>query len=325
MPADPGFLGAVIFSLVFLGTLAAGAILSARLNSDRRRAVSRVRELGKPPPAIPGPRRGYRWGLSALLKVGTLAGAAHQSSSAKMRTALMQAGHFHPNAPVLFHGGTLLLATALAGAASAAVYFLTPAPAARSKANLFLRLPPWTRVAAAAAVGGLAGVAASRLWLAQAVRRRQQRLRAALPDALDMLVLCLEGGVSFHAAMQRVTDELHAVHPALGEEMSIVQQEILLGLSGGEALRKFAGRCGLPDVRDLSLVLLQSERYGAGLTKALRGFADNVRLQRQQRAEERAHKAGVKILFPTLLCIFPAIFIVLLGPAAMQLSRLFAR
>jgi tight adherence protein C len=150
-------------------------------------------------------------------------------------------------------------------------------------------------------------------------------LRAALPDALDMLVLCLEGGVSFHAAMQRVTDELHAVHPALGEEMSIVQQEILLGLSGGEALRKFAGRCGLPDVRDLSLVLLQSERYGAGLTKALRGFADNVRLQRQQRAEERAHKAGVKILFPTLLCIFPAIFIVLLGPAALQLSRLFAR
>jgi tight adherence protein C len=140
-----------------------------------------------------------------------------------------------------------------------------------------------------------------------------------------MLVLCLEGGVTFAAAMQRVTDELQVVHAELGVEMTIVQREMQLGLSAGDALRKFADRCGLADVRDLANVIQQSERYGASVTRALRTFADSARTERQQKAEEEAQKAAVKILFPTLLCIFPAIFIVVLGPAAFQMARIFAR
>jgi tight adherence protein C len=157
------------------------------------------------------------------------------------------------------------------------------------------------------------------------VRARKRALRNAFPDALDTLVLCLEGGVGLNAAMQRVTDELQVVHPALGAEMVIIQGEMQLGLSAGEALRKFAERCGLEDVRDLASVIQQSERSGASVARALRIHADSARVERQQRAEETAQKAAVKILFPTLLCIFPAIFIVLLGPAAFQLARMFRR
>src|SRR5262249_660115 len=106
--------------------------------------------------------------------------------------------------------------------------------------------------------------------------------------------------------------------------MNIVQREMQLGLTAGEALKKFGERCNLEEVRSLSSVLLQSERFGASVVKALRVHADSFRLERQQRAEEMAQKAAVKILFPTLVCIFPAIFIVILGPAARQIAGIFS-
>jgi tight adherence protein C len=107
--------------------------------------------------------------------------------------------------------------------------------------------------------------------------------------------------------------------------MEIVQHEMLLGSTAGEALQKFGTRCGLEEVRTLAGVLLQNERYGVSVAKALRIHADAMRQQRQQRVEEQAQKAAVKILFPTLLCIFPAIFIVILGPAAYRIMSIFAQ
>jgi tight adherence protein C len=127
------------------------------------------------------------------------------------------------------------------------------------------------------------------------------------------------------AAAQRVAGELQVVHPVLGSELSVFQREIQLGLSPGDALKKLGERTGLDEVRDLASVLLQSERFGASVVKALRGYADSWRVERQERAEEMAQKAAVKILFPTLLFIFPAIFIVLLGPAAFQVAGLFSK
>jgi tight adherence protein C len=109
----------------------------------------------------------------------------------------------------------------------------------------------------------------------------------------------------------------------LAGELSIIHREIQMGLTVGEALRAFAERCNLEEVRDLASVLIQSERIGASVAQALRTHAESSRLERQQRAEEMAHKTTVKIIFPTLLCIFPAIFIVLIGPAAIQMAELF--
>jgi tight adherence protein C len=163
------------------------------------------------------------------------------------------------------------------------------------------------------------------LWLDHRKRKRQASLRRALPDALDLLVLCLEGGGTLPAAIQRVAEDLEAAHPLLAAEWGIIQKEMRMGLSAGDAVRRFGERCDLEDVRELAAVLLQSERFGAGVAKALRMHADSFRAELQQRAEETAQKASVKILFPTLLCIFPAIFIVLLGPAAYQIAAMLSR
>jgi tight adherence protein C len=135
----------------------------------------------------------------------------------------------------------------------------------------------------------------------------------------------MQGGLSLSGALQRVIAELQLGHPMLASEMNIVQREMLLGLPAGEALKKFASRCDLEEVRSLAAVLTQSEFYGASMSKTLRVHADTYREQLQRRIEEMAQKAAVKILFPTLLCIFPAVFIVVLGPSVLQLWKCLAR
>ncbi|MFO0967334.1 MAG: type II secretion system F family protein [Gemmataceae bacterium] len=177
---------------------------------------------------------------------------------------------------------------------------------------------------AALSGGGVAFVAPG-LWLEQRIRRRKETLRRALPDALDMLVLCLEGGLSLRGGLQRVTAEIDTVHPLLASEFQVLQSKMQLGLGLGEAFKQFADANDIEDARQLASVLLQSERFGASTAKTLRTYADGFRQERQHVAEEKAQKAAVKILFPTLVCIFPAIFIVILGPAALQIARLFTR
>jgi tight adherence protein C len=182
-----------------------------------------------------------------------------------------------------------------------------------------------TRAVLAGLVGIALGMLAPGLWLDYCRNNRHTYLRRALPDALDMLVLCLEGGISLSGALQYVTTELKNAHPLLAVELDLVQREMMLGASVGEGMEKLAARCGLEELRNLASVITQSERFGSSIVKALRIHSDTLRQQRQQRAEELAQKAAVKILFPTLLCIFPAVFIVILGPAAFQILAIFSR
>jgi tight adherence protein C len=171
-----------------------------------------------------------------------------------------------------------------------------------------------------ASVGGM-GTLAPSFWLDYLKRKRQTLIRRSLPDALDTVVVCLEGGLSLTASFGRVANELSAAHPLLAKELKIVDREVQMGRSMGEAMRNFAWRFDLEELRGMSSVIIHAERYGASVSKAMATYADSLRLKRQQRAEEMAHKAAVKILFPTLLCIFPAVFIVVLGPAAIQIVR----
>jgi tight adherence protein C len=138
-------------------------------------------------------------------------------------------------------------------------------------------------------------------------------------------VICLEGGLSLQGAIRRVAAELRAAHPVLARELNIVQREIHMGRSAGDAIRQFAARADLEEVRSLSSVILQAERYGASLGKALRVHGEALRVKRLQYAEEMAQKASTKMLFPTLLCIFPGIFLVVLGPAMLHVIRIFSR
>ena len=168
------------------------------------------------------------------------------------------------------------------------------------------------------AFSGVAAIVAPSFWLDHLKGARQTKLRRALPDALDVLVVCLQGGLSVMASMSRVADELITAHPMLAMEFKIAERQMQMGQSAGEAIRAIADRFDMEELRGMAAVIKQAERIGASIAAAMEVFADSLRLKRQQRAEELAHKAAVKILIPTVLCIFPAIFIVILGPAAIQ-------
>jgi len=175
--------------------------------------------------------------------------------------------------------------------------------------------------------GGIAGgfgIVLPRLWLDRRKMRRQTTLMRSLPDLLDLMVACVQSGLSMEAALQRVTDEIEVAHPLLAGEMAVVQRQIELGATPDAAVRNFAQRSDLATLFSLSSLLEQARRYGTSLTEALRTQAEMMRYQREQRAEEMAQRAAVKILFPTLLFIFPAIFVVLVGPAAVRLSDMFS-
>jgi tight adherence protein C len=124
--------------------------------------------------------------------------------------------------------------------------------------------------------------------------------------------------------LKRITSELRTAHPVLAAELAIVQREVQLGRTSGEAIRKMGERCDLEEIRSLASVILQSERLGASLVKSLRVHSETLRLKRFQRAEEKAAVAATKVLFPTVLCILPATFIVILGPAAIHLMTIFS-
>lgn len=165
----------------------------------------------------------------------------------------------------------------------------------------------------------LVGTLAPSFWLDFQKRGRQTRIRRALPDALDVIVVCMEGGLSLTGAFSRVAQELAPVHPLLATELRIVQREVQMGRTTGEAVRGFAKRFDLEELRSLAAVIAQAERFGTSIVKALSVYAETMRVRRHQRAESLAHQASIKMIFPTLLCIFPAIFIVILGPAAVNI------
>ena len=154
--------------------------------------------------------------------------------------------------------------------------------------------------------------------LARLARGRQHRVRLALPDALDLLVVSVEAGLGLDQAIQRVGEELTPVHPALGEDLKIINLELRAGKARPEALHNLAARTGVEDLSSLVAVLVQTDKFGTSVAQALRVYSDVLRTKRRQRAEEAAAKTAVKMVFPLVICIFPAIWIVTLGPAAMK-------
>lgn len=155
--------------------------------------------------------------------------------------------------------------------------------------------------------------------LRKLVERRIKDLRNAFPDALDLLVVCVESGLGLAAAIQRVADELDVSHPELAFELSTVNAEIRAGMPREQALRNLADRTGLPDIRGLVGLLVQTMRFGTNVSDALRVYSEEFRDKRMQNAEEQAAKMGTKLLFPLVLCMFPVFFIVAIGPAVLRI------
>jgi tight adherence protein C len=167
--------------------------------------------------------------------------------------------------------------------------------------------------------GMAGGFMAPNLWLTMAIGKRMEQIRSGLPDSLDLLVISVESGLALDGAIQRVGDELKNVHPALSEEFQIATLESQMGIPRSEALNNMSDRTGVPEMKSLIAVVNQAERFGTSVAKALRNQAAALRTKRRQKAEERAQKTTVKLMAPLVLFIFPAIFVVLAGPAALRL------
>lgn len=225
-----------------------------------------------------------------------------------VRLQLINAGYRSPKAPILFLGVKLLSAVVMVCLVAAIPVTLLEFPSLSQR--IFYSV--W-----AAAFGYYAPV----LWLRMAINSRKDSLQRAIPDALDLMVVCVEAGLGLDQAMGRVGEEIKRTHPILSDELNLLAFELRTGVVRQDALKNFARRTDLEEVRNLVAMLVQTDRFGTSIGQALRVHADAMRTTRRLKAEEMAAKLPVKLLFPLLFFIFPSMFIVLIGPAAIQMIR----
>jgi tight adherence protein C len=293
---------AIVCGLVGMGVmLFAPGTLQARLASfkggaeasdaERRGWTERVARVVRPLTRLSVPEEG--WEKSAL------------------RTRFMNAGWRNPSAPTLYFAAKTALALGLP-ALGGIVLAVSPKPMSGTEALLLLLLM-------AACGYYLPNVALDRI-----IKRRKREIFETIPDALDLLTVCVEAGLSLERALVKVASEIHIKSLTLAQELQLVLMEMRAGFSKEKAMRNFALRIGLDDVDSLVAMLIQSERFGTSIGDALRVYSDNLRTKRSMIAEEAAAKIGLKLLFPLIFCIFPTLLLVLLGPAGIQLGRTFS-
>jgi tight adherence protein C len=181
----------------------------------------------------------------------------------------------------------------------------------------------WTRGWMYVAGAVLVGFLVPGFWLDRKVKLRQKAIRNGLPDALDLLIVSLEAGSSLDGSIVKAGEELAGAHPALADELRLITTEIRAGKPRAEALKNFADRTRVADVRSLVSMLLQTDRFGTSLAQALRIHAATSRTKRRQIAEEKAAKVGVKLVFPLVFFLFPALYTVILGPLVIRILRVF--
>jgi len=223
----------------------------------------------------------------------------------KMTLRLMRAGYRSPQALPVFYTIKSLAIVALPLIALLS-FRLIPAFENKSVLNL-------------AAIAAGIGMFAPNIVLSKLVEIREKAIRNAFPDALDLLVVCVESGLGLAAAIQRVADELDVSHPELAFELSTVNAEIRAGMPREKALRNLADRTGLQDIRGLVGLLVQTMKFGTSVSDSLRVYSEEFRDKRMQRAEEQAAKMGTKLIFPLVFCMFPVFFIVAIGPAVLRI------
>jgi len=229
----------------------------------------------------------------------------------KVQRQLTHAGFRAPNALAVFYGTKTCLA---AGLGLAAFIFTRLLPELSSNQIFFYTM-----------LAGAAGLVVPNMALRHCVERRQRALRNGFPDALDMLVICVEAGLGLTAAIQRVGDELRFSHPELASELALVNAETRAGVEREAALKSLTERTGLDDIRGLVSLLIQTLRFGTSVADTLRVYSEEFRDKRMQAAEEQAAKVGTKLIFPLVFCLFPSFFVVAIGPAIIRIIDVFGQ
>lgn len=306
----------MIYLVVFLGivSLTLFAVGIAEIAPIRQRALrvrlaslqshARHRRVGES-----RLRHRRREHFEKMLRIfGERVSRADDTKRRGVRVQLLQAGYRHPDAVSVFFGIRALLAFGL----PASLLVLSPLSSATTP-----------RVVIGLVGVGLIGWMLPKLFVVRRARRRQRSIQKALPDTLDLLTTCVEAGLGLNQALVRVADDILPLSRDMSDELMIVNLEIRAGSSRSEALRNMSTRTGLPDVSSLTAMLIQTDRFGTSIAQALRVHADTMRSKRRQRAEEAAAKTAIKMLFPLVLFIFPAIFVVILGPAVFHVAQTF--
>jgi tight adherence protein C len=181
----------------------------------------------------------------------------------------------------------------------------------------------WGRGLVFGVLAAIVGYLVPTLVIERKVRRRQKEIENGLPDALDLLIVSIEAGLGIDQAVMKCAEELQIAYPALAEELRFVNVECRAGKPRLEAFKNLAARTKVDDVRALVAMLVQTDRFGTSIAQALRTHAEVSRTKRRQRAEERAAKIGVKLVFPLVFCLFPAFYVVILGPAVVKFVHAF--
>jgi tight adherence protein C len=291
--------------LTFLASLAVvGAVFYALSPTEAGVAgrLSRLFHTAAPPP------KGEKFSTkqkermqNTLAAIGKL-GASPKAKSPKSELMMIRAGYRTPEAMMAVRGFKLLVPVGLV-----ALVFFTGA----------YTWSPFLVIGMAA----VAGYLLPDMWLTWRISARQRLLRRALPDGLDLLVICVEAGLGLDQALLRVAQELSVAHPALSDELQLVNLEMRVGKTRLDAMRELARRTGLDDIKALVSMLIQTERFGTSVAQSLRVHSDDLRMKRRQRAEEMAAKTTVKMVPALVFFIFPALMVVILGPAIIAVMR----
>jgi tight adherence protein C len=278
---------------VYAGVAAEKNPVAGRLRQLRASGTANI-SYGRKPPAL----------LKLIAAIGGFMPASDGTDA--LRTGLVRAGYRSGEAPLVFMGTKLLLAAAVPMGWWAISYSMGHSVGSALSWSILLAVigfyvPTWA--------------------LAIKQRGRHDEIQTALPDGLDLMEVCVEAGLGMGAAIQRVGQELVLASPALSQELLLVNHEMQTGISRTDALRNLAERTGVEDIYSLVAMLIQTDRLGTSVAQSLRSHAESMRTKRRQRAEQLARKASIKLAFPLVFLIFPALLVVILGPAGIQLMK----
>jgi tight adherence protein C len=295
--------------VTFIATALILAALVYAFSSEHTGVAERLEQLKQPTVRRPEQRFGGKQKELArnfLAKVGGFVPVAAGARASRAQIMMMRAGYRSSEASLAVQGMKVLTPVALV-----ALVFATGV----YRSNPFFVL----------LLAAVLGFMLPEMWLLWRIKRRQHKLRLALPDGLDLLVICVEVGLGLDQSILRVAQEIRIVHPELSEELQMVNLEMRVGKSRLEALRELARRTGLDELKALVAMLIQTERFGTSIAQSLHVYSDDLRTRRRQRAEEMSAKTTVKMVPPLVFFIFPALMVVILGPAVITLMRQFVK
>ncbi len=294
----------VLVFLVFVAVALGGALVGMRVWIKPKEAMDRVTGVGveASEEAPTHPSLVFR---DMVKRLGTMLPASPKDVTV-MQRKLIRAGFRGPNALTMLYGAKVFLAVTLPVAMTLLVIGSASNPSNKAMAVI---------------AAGLVGFFCPNEYVSLAARKRQKMVRRGLPNALDLMVVCVESGLGLDQAIAQVAKELEHAHPEISEEFLLVNMELKAGKRRTEALRNLAERTAVDDLKKLVAVLIQADRFGTGVAQSLRAHADFMRVQARQVAEEKAAKLGVKLVFPIFFFILPSLFVVTVGPMVVRIFR----